>query len=98
VAARHEIGYLQHGPAGTFYLLPRSPDPDDVAFTERLAGQGVFVLPGSRVEMPGYFRISLTASDDMVERALPVFEAAIRAAGPAAVDSGVAASRPLAAR
>ncbi len=71
-------GYEVHSPEGTFYLLPKAPDDDDVAFTERLAGDKVFVLPGSIVEMPGYFRISLTANDDMVERALPVFEAAAR--------------------
>ena len=28
--------------------------------------------------MPGYFRLSLTASDDMVTRALPGFAAAIK--------------------
>jgi aspartate aminotransferase len=38
----------------------------------------VLVLPGQVVEMPGYFRISLTATDDMVERSLPVFERALR--------------------
>ena len=39
----------------------------------RLADRNVFVLPGSLMNAPAYFRISLTASDDMVERALPVF-------------------------
>jgi hypothetical protein len=29
--------------------------------------------------MPGYFRISLTATQDMVERSLPIFERVIRA-------------------
>jgi aspartate aminotransferase len=29
------------------------------------------------VEMPGYFRISLTASDEMIERSLPGFAAAL---------------------
>jgi len=28
--------------------------------------------------MPGYFRISLTANDAMIERALPHFEAALQ--------------------
>ena len=37
------------------------------------------VLPGSMCEMPGYFRISLTANDEMVRRALPVFREAIAA-------------------
>jgi hypothetical protein len=32
--------------------------------------------------MPGYFRISLTATDDMIDRALPVFAAAMTATGP----------------
>jgi aspartate aminotransferase len=66
-------GYDLHSPQGTFYLLPRSPDPDDAAFVDRLAEENVFVLPGGVVEMPGYFRISLTGNDEMVERALPIF-------------------------
>ncbi|MGH9281611.1 MAG: hypothetical protein ACRD0S_01605 [Acidimicrobiales bacterium] len=31
----------------------------------------MFVLPGRVVEMPGWLRLSLTASDAMVERAIP---------------------------
>jgi aspartate aminotransferase len=68
-----EAGYDLNSPEGTFYLLPRSPDPDDEAFVARLAAQKVFVLPGTVVEMPGRFRISITGNDEMVERALPVF-------------------------
>jgi aspartate aminotransferase len=73
------FGYELHSPEGTFYLLPTCPDPDDVGFTERLGADKVYVLPGSLVEMPGRFRISFTASDEMVERALPIFEAHARA-------------------
>ena len=73
-------GYDLHSPEGTFYLLPRSPIEDDVAFTERLARDKVYVLPGAVVEMPGRFRISLTANDEMVERALPIFETAFHGA------------------
>jgi aspartate aminotransferase len=68
-----EAGYDLHSPEGTFYLLPRSPDPDDEAFVARLAAEKVFVLPGTVVEMPGRFRISITGNDEMVERALPIF-------------------------
>jgi aspartate aminotransferase len=78
VEALRSYGYDLHSPEGTFYLLPTSPDPDDVAFTERLATEKVYVLPGDVVEMPGRFRISITGNDDMVERALPIFEAAAR--------------------
>ena len=73
-------GYDLHSPEGTFYLLPRSPIEDDVAFTDRLARDKVYVLPGAVVEMPGRFRISLTANDEMVERALPIFETAFHGA------------------
>lgn len=60
-------------PEGTFYLLPRCPIENDIGFTERLAERKVFVLPGTVVELPATFRISLTGNDEMVERALPVF-------------------------
>jgi len=79
--ALRAAGYDVHTPEGTFYLLPRSPIEDDVAFTEQLAKDKVFVLPGTLVEMPGWFRISVTGNDEMVERALPVFERAAKAAG-----------------
>lgn len=80
VAALHAAGYEVNAPEGTFYLLVRSPLDDDVAFTELLAQHDVFVLPGITAECPGYFRISLTANDDMIDRALPVFAAAIEEA------------------
>ncbi len=54
-------GYDIHTPEGTFYLLPKSPIPDDVRFCEMLAEEDVFVLPGSICEIPGYFRITFTA-------------------------------------
>lgn len=71
------MGYELHSPEGTFYLLPRSPIADDWAFAEKLAAHNVLVMPGEVVEMPGYFRISLTANDAMIERALAGFKAAI---------------------
>ena len=71
------LGYDVHVPEGTFYLLPRSPIPDDAAFTELLARSDVFVMPGRLVEMAGYFRISLTANDDMIDRSVSGFAAAM---------------------
>ncbi len=76
VRALREAGYEVHLPEGTFYLLPRSPLADDWAFVERLAEHNILCLPGVVTEAPGYFRISLTANDDMLERALPGFAAA----------------------
>jgi aspartate aminotransferase len=73
-----DIGYEVNLPEGTFYLLARSPLKDDVAFIERLAEHDVFCLPGRVFELPGYFRISLTANDDMIERAAAGFAAALK--------------------
>ena len=74
--ALRSFGYRVHTPEATFYLLPRSPIDDDLAFARRLAQEKVLVLPGRACEMPGYVRLSLTATDEMVERALPVLERA----------------------
>jgi aspartate aminotransferase len=78
VSALSEMGYETVTPEATFYVMVRSPMPDDVAFARRLAKENVFVLPGKIVEIPGWFRISLTANDEMVDRALPGFERTIK--------------------
>ena len=77
VPALNALGYEATTPEGTFYVMARSPIADDVAFSDRLAEQGALVLPGTVVEVPGWFRISLTASEEMVERGLRSFAAAI---------------------
>jgi aspartate aminotransferase len=73
VTALRAAGYELHVPQGTFYLLPKSPIPDDRAFCRRLGERGLYVLPGWVCEAPGRFRIAFTASDEMVERAIPIF-------------------------
>jgi aspartate aminotransferase len=76
VPALREMGYEASMPEGTFYTMARSPVPDDVAFGELLARHRVLVLPGTIVETPGWFRVSLTASDEMVEWGIDRFAAA----------------------
>ncbi len=68
-----ENGYDVLPPEGTFYLWSKWPTGDPVQLWNRLADRNVFVLPGSVMNAPAYFRISLTASDAMVDRALPAF-------------------------
>jgi aspartate aminotransferase len=68
-----ENGYEVLPPEGTFYLWSRWPAGDPAELWNRLADRNVFVLPGSIMNAPAYFRISLTASDEMIERALPAF-------------------------
>ena len=76
VPALNELGFDASMPEGTFYTMARSPIPDDVAFAEILARHRVLVLPGTIVEVPGWFRVSLTASSEMVELGIPRLAAA----------------------
>ena len=63
-------------PEGTFYLWARWRGDDPERQWNALAARDVFVMPGSIMNAPNHFRISLTASDAMVERALPAFASA----------------------
>jgi aspartate aminotransferase len=80
VSALREIGYNVHLPEGTFYLIVKSPLADEKIFVDLLQDYNIFVLPGAIAEMPGYFRVSLTANEEMIQRALPRFEAAFERA------------------
>ncbi len=77
VEALTEMGYEVVKPEGTFYVMVRSPLADDLAFMNRLAEEKVFVLPGRMFELPGWFRVSLTANESMVDRSLVGFERAL---------------------
>ena len=73
VKALRDMGYDVHSPESTFYLMPKAPIADDAQFVRLLAAQKIYCLPGWVIEMPGYFRISLTANDAMIERSLAGF-------------------------
>jgi aspartate aminotransferase len=68
-------GFEVLSPEGTFYLWSKWPTGDPERHWSALADRKVFVLPGSMMNSPAHMRISLTASDAMVERALPAFAA-----------------------
>lgn len=95
VEGLRRLGYEVGVPEGAWYLLPRSPVPDDGAFVERLAAEDVFVLPGRVVELPGYFRVTLTATDEMAERSLAGFAAAIAGTRAASAPRRSTARRPV---
>ncbi|HEX2756693.1 MAG TPA: aminotransferase class I/II-fold pyridoxal phosphate-dependent enzyme [Candidatus Limnocylindrales bacterium] len=91
VGALDGMGYQPTTPEGTFYVMARAPIDDDVAFCELLAEENVAVLPGTVVEVPGWFRVSLTANDQMVEASLAGFERARARASSGAEVAGVPA-------
>jgi aspartate aminotransferase len=72
------FGYEFIKPAGTFYLFPRSPIPDDVEFVNALKEERILVVPGSGFNGPGYFRIAFCVDDNTIKNSMPGFERAIR--------------------
>lgn len=70
-----EAGFTVPHPDGAFYLFPKCPIEDDVAFVAEMAESLVLVVPGSGFGGPGYFRIAYCVSPQTVDGALPAFRA-----------------------
>jgi aspartate aminotransferase len=75
-----DIGYDFITPRGTFYLFPRSPMADDVAFVSILQEERILVVPGSGFNGPGYFRIAFCVDDHVISGAMPGFKRAMERA------------------
>ena len=66
-------GFKVFKPEGAFYLFPRSPIDDDVAFCREMQQHLVLVVPGSGFGLPGHFRLAYCVAPEVVDCALPVF-------------------------
>jgi aspartate aminotransferase len=73
-----KMGYEFTRPGGAFYVFPKAPGGDDVAFVQRALQERVLVVPGSGFGTPGWFRVAYCVADREIEGALPGFERAIR--------------------
>ena len=71
-----EIGYSTTKPQGAFYIFPKSPLEDDVAFAREMQQWKVLVVPGRGFASPGYFRISYCVDDRTLEGSLDGFQKA----------------------
>jgi aspartate aminotransferase len=67
------MGYSIVKPQGAFYVFPRTPIADDVAFVEEMLEHLVLVVPGSSFGSPGYFRASFCVDNDTIEGSLDAF-------------------------
>ena len=73
--ALRDMGYHVVAPQGTFYMFPRTLEPDDVAYCQRAKELDVLIVPGSGFGSPGHTRISFCVPTQRVERSLPAFQA-----------------------
>jgi aspartate aminotransferase len=78
--ALQAMGYDAPRPQGSYYVFPKTPIPDDIAFIRLLQNEGILAVPGTGFGRGGYMRLSLTIAREEMERSLPGFERAIRAA------------------
>jgi aspartate aminotransferase len=74
------MGYDAPRPQGSFYVFPKTPIADDVAFIRLLQEEGILAVPGAGFGRGGYMRLSLTIPKEAIERSLPGFERARQAA------------------
>ena len=80
-AALSKMGYQFAVPEGAFYIFPKAPGGDDLAFVRALQEELVLVVPGRGFSMPGYFRIAYCVDAPVIERSLPAFQRVIQALG-----------------
>ena len=72
--ALREYGYHCVEPGGTFYMFPRSLEPDSQAFCKKAMEKDLMLVPGDIFGCPGHFRIAYCVPTQRVEKALPVFK------------------------
>jgi aspartate aminotransferase len=75
------LGFEMVKPGGGFYLFPRSPLADDVAFVRLAQKHNILLVPGAGFGAPGYFRIAYCIDDDIIRRSLPSWEKVAAEAG-----------------
>jgi aspartate aminotransferase len=69
------MGYQLVKPQGAFYLFPKSPIDDDVAFVHALQAKQILTVPGRGFGTAGHFRIAYCVEDRTIERAMEGFQA-----------------------
>lgn len=71
-------GYEFFMPRGAFYFFPKSPEPDELVFLERLTRERVLAVPGRGFGMAGYFRLAFCVDEAVIARSEAGFARARR--------------------
>jgi aspartate aminotransferase len=75
------MGYQLVKPQGAFYIFPKSPIDDDVAFVQALQATRILTVPGRGFGTTGHFRIAYCVEDRTIERAMDGFRAVAKEFG-----------------
>ena len=68
-----ESGFEVNKPQGAFYIFPKSPIPDDVAFIRELQKNHILAVPGIGFGRGGHFRCAYCGEMDLIERSRPAW-------------------------
>jgi len=68
-----DFGYSVVKPMGAFYLFPRCPTDDDVAFVGALQAKNILTVPGRGFGRPGHMRIAYCVEKWVIEASLEGF-------------------------
>ena len=66
-------------PGGTFYIFPKAPEADAVAFSEKAKKYDLIVVPSDSFGVEGYFRLAYCIDTEKVERFLEAVRRRIKA-------------------
>ena len=72
-----DAGYEFSVPQGAFYLFPKSPLADDMAFVNLLKEELILAVPGVGFGAPGYFRLSYAVPDATISGSFKGFRRAL---------------------
>ena len=73
-----KLGFEIVRPGGTFYMFPKSPEPDAAAFSRKAMKYGLVLVPSDSFGVPGYFRMAYCTDTQKVVRSLDAFGRLVR--------------------
>ncbi len=73
-----KLGLTVEKPGGTFYIFPKAPIDDAVAFSQKALEYDIVVVPSNGFGVEGFFRVAYCVDTEKVKRSLPVFERLMR--------------------
>ena len=73
-----DLGFECVRPGGTFYIFPKAPEADAIAFSEKAKKYDLVVVPSDSFGVEGYFRLAYCIDTEKVERSLDAFRKLMR--------------------
>ena len=77
-AELEKLGFDVVKPDGTFYIFPKSLEPDAVAFCQKATRYDLVLVPGDSFGCPGHFRMAYCIDTEKVQRSFAALDRFVR--------------------